>query len=156
MSNFSSVVPIILTAFLLWLVGLTVVFYKLLSHYKRIASHKGGSDLVGLLDTVLNKEDKVLSEIKEVREEINQLDKHLTKPLQKVGLVRYNPFGEIGGDHSFSLTILNQNDEGFVLTGLHTRDRTRVYLKQVLQGVSKFELSKEEEKSLKQALNTKL
>lgn len=156
MSSFSSVVPIILTAIFLWLTGLTVVFYKILSHYKRIASHKGGSDLASLLDSVLNKEDKVLSEIKEVRAEINRIDKHLTKPLQKIGLIRYNPFGEIGGDHSFSLTVLNQDDEGFVLTSLHTRDRTRVYLKPIMQGVSKFELSKEEEKSLKQALNTKL
>lgn len=149
MSDINAVIPILLVAFFLWLLGLTVVFYRLLYHYKRIAGRSSGGDILKLIETVLNKEDNILSQIKSLNSEIARLDKHLVKPIQKVGVVRFNPFKESGGDHSFSLSMLNLDEDGFILTGLHTRDRTRFYLKPVSAGESKVELSAEEEKSLK-------
>jgi hypothetical protein len=68
-----------------------------------------------------------------------------------VGLIRFNPFNEIGGDHSFSLAILDGGDNGIIITGLHTRDRTRIYAKQVNKGKSDLELSTEEQKALLKA-----
>jgi hypothetical protein len=65
--------------------------------------------------------------------------------------VRFNPFKELGGDHSFSLAILDSHDSGIVITSLHTRDRTRVYMKDIKKGKSESELSAEEKSALTSA-----
>ena len=156
MSEFQNIVPIILFAFLLWLVGLTVVFYRLLHHYKRVAKIAKGGDLMKLIESLLDNNDNVSSKLKFVESQITRIDKRLVSPLQKVGLVRFNPFKEIGGDHSFSLSLLDEEDNGFIITGLHTRDRTRVYLKEIKSGSSKVELSTEETASLNKAKKIKI
>lgn len=91
--------------------------------------------------------------------EINRLDKTLKtvqaeilNHVQKVGLVKFNPFNETGGDHSFSLVLLDGNKNGIIITSLHTRERTRLYTKIVESGKSNIELSNEESKALNQAL----
>ncbi len=91
-------------------------------------------------------------EIKELKE--NFVDfKNLSKSdLQKVGLVKFNPFNETGGDHSFSLALLDGNKNGIIITSLHTRERTRLYMKEILLGKAKLELSKEEQKALQLSL----
>jgi hypothetical protein len=63
-------------------------------------------------------------------------------------MIRFNPFSELGGDHSFCLALLDDRDTGVVLTGLHTRERTRFYMKDITNGKSSLELSNEEKKAL--------
>lgn len=70
---------------------------------------------------------------------------------QKISIVRFNPFGDTGGDQSFVLAVLDANDSGYVLTSIHGREGTRVYVKPVDDGKSKYPLSDEERKALSQA-----
>ena len=58
-------------------------------------------------------------------------EKEEKQHIQKTALVRYNPFGETGGNQSFVLSLLDADGEGFVITSLHNRDYTRVYAKEV-------------------------
>ncbi|MDP1743346.1 MAG: DUF4446 family protein [Candidatus Amesbacteria bacterium] len=67
-------------------------------------------------------------------------------------LVRFNPFSEVGGHHSFVLTLLDMHKNGVVLTGLHGRGLTRFYTKPVSGGLPDQPLSDEETKGLKEAL----
>ena len=85
---------------------------------------------------------------------LEDLTKGLGKAaLQKVALTRYNPYGDTGGDQSFSLAFLNGEDSGLVLTSLHNRSGTRVYAKPVVKGkAGNFQLSKEEEEVIKKAI----
>jgi hypothetical protein len=113
-----------------------------------------GSDGKGLLRTL----DNITKIEKENKEVLDKLIKDLAKlaedghlHIQKVGLVRFNPFNETGGDHSFSLALLDGKDQGFVITGLHTRERTRLYVKPVNNLKSEYELSNEEKKALEKA-----
>ena len=63
----------------------------------------------------------------------------------KINVTRYNPFEDIGGDQSFILTILNQDDSGVIVSSLHNRDITRVYAKPIKNGQGdNITLSKEE------------
>lgn len=71
--------------------------------------------------------------------------------LQKISMVRFNPFGDVGGDQSFSLAMLDGHDSGLILTSIHGRGGTRVYAKPVDLGKSKYSLSAEEKKALQQA-----
>lgn len=70
---------------------------------------------------------------------------------QKISIVRFNPFGDTGGDQSFVLAVLDAHDSGYVLTSIHGREGTRVYVKPIDEGSSKYPLSKEEKQALGQA-----
>lgn len=70
---------------------------------------------------------------------------------QKISVVRFNPFGDTGGDQSFVLAVLDAHDSGYILTSIHGREGTRVYIKPIDYGQSKYTLSKEEQQAIKQA-----
>jgi len=88
--------------------------------------------------------------IKETREVLGRLEREAERHYQKVGIVRFNPFSDSGGDQSFSLSLLDGHDRGFVISSLHTRAETRIYLKPVAGGKGEgFELSKEEQQAIR-------
>ncbi len=71
--------------------------------------------------------------------------------IQKIGLVRFNPFKDTGGDQSFILSLVDGNDTGVIISGLYARTGTRWYAKRVIKGKStEHELSEEEKKALKE------
>jgi hypothetical protein len=71
--------------------------------------------------------------------------------LQKVGVVRYNPFEDTGSNQSFALAMLDSSGNGFVLSSLHSRQQTRVFLKQVTSGKAETALSDEEAEAIRRA-----
>ena len=73
----------------------------------------------------------------------------------KINLVRYNPFGDLGGDQSFILCLLDNNNSGAIITSLHNRENTRVYAKAIINGHSdNSALSAEETKALIKTINS--
>ena len=96
---------------------------------------------------------------KEIQTDFNQMTEEYQKirsigalSLQKISLVRFNPFGDVGGDQSFSLALLDGHDSGLILTSIHGRGGARVYAKSIDLGKSKHQLSAEEKKALNQAI----
>lgn len=75
--------------------------------------------------------------------------------VQKVGIIRFNPFSEVGGDQSFSIALLDANDDGLVITSLYTREGNRVYAKPIKQGQSQYPFSREEIKAIEMAKKSK-
>ena len=75
--------------------------------------------------------------------------------IQKIGFTRFNPFQNTGGDNSFVVSLLDQKDSGVILSSLYTRDGVRVYGKTVEQGLSKYPLSDEEKRVLKETIAKK-
>lgn len=71
--------------------------------------------------------------------------------VQKVGVVRFNPFNDSGGNMSFALALLNDNDDGVVVSSLHSREGTRIYAKQIKQGASESKLTEEETEAIENA-----
>lgn len=151
MGELTDLLPVVLVALLLWLLGLSLAFYKIFNHYRKLIKKSSDGSLVSAMETLLTLEEQNSKSVKNLLAEIALLEEKSVLPLQKVGLVRFNPFGENGGDQSFSLCLLNGIEDGIILTALHTRDRTRVYTKSIVKGESKYELSKEEVKALKEA-----
>lgn len=145
---------IILTIFGIWLLVITILWVKLFLTFKKLTSKVKEGDLIKILNKILKSGKENKEEIRNLFKEIERVDEENRLNFQKIGLVRFNPFNELGGDHSFCLTLLDKNENGFIITGLHTRERTRVYLKDIKKGESKVNLSKEEDKSLKKALNS--
>jgi len=85
-------------------------------------------------------------------EMIRDLDKNMEKCVQKVGVVRYNPFDEVGGNLSYAVALLDSNNNGVILNGIHSRTGSFTYAKPVEFGVSEYTLSAEEKKALEDAL----
>lgn len=112
---------------------------------------KEPQDLAGVL-----KQLRILKkEFKKIEEELSEIKDQGKMSIQKVGIVRYNPFSDTGSDQSFSLALLDGLNNGIVVTSLYSRDGNRVYGKSLQEGKSEYSLSKEEEKAIKQALDGK-
>lgn len=73
------------------------------------------------------------------------------KNYQKIGFVRFNPFGDTGGSISFVLALLDADNNGIVISSLHGREGNRVYAKEITSGGSKSQLTEEEQEAIKQA-----
>jgi uncharacterized protein DUF4446 len=82
----------------------------------------------------------------------HELEEITQRSIQKVGVVRYNPFSDTGGDQSFAIALLDSLGNGVVVSSLHSRTDTRVFAKQVQAGRSRYPLSDEEQDAIKKAL----
>ena len=111
-----------------------------------------GSSLEAVLDAHLDKVYKVAGELDEVIARQAVLEAAQRKAFQRVGLVRYNPFEETGGNQSFALALLDAGGNGWVLSSLHARSGTRVYAKEIKAGRADTGLSDEETAALGQAM----
>ena len=138
----------------IWLLVLTIAFVALLKFFRRLTSGAKDLDLRAILDKIIAQGQVNREELEEVKKELKRLDEEGALHIQKIGLIRFNPFKEIGGDHSFSLALLDGKETGVVITGLHTRERTRVYMKAIKDGKSDHELSEDERKALNKALKS--
>jgi len=149
--NLGNFLPVILVVFGAWLVVLSLVFYLLLSHYQRLSKGAKKENLQKILDKILKAETRNRKELASLKIDIKGIKKKSLFHIQKIGFMRFNPFNETGGEHSFSLAILDGESSGVVITGLHARERTRIYVKPVKKGESSYELSREEERAIEQA-----
>ena len=91
-------------------------------------------------------------DIKELFKWNEKLQKIADISIQRVGVVRFNPFKDVGGDQSFSIALLDKNNDGIVISSLYSREGTRVYAKPIKNGTSEYHLSEEEEKAIERAM----
>ena len=122
---------------------------------RRIESLTRGSDersLEAILDAHLTRVHQVVRELDQVEARTSVLERDLKRAFSRVGLVRYNPFEDTGGNQSFALALLDEHGDGFVVSSLHTRNLTRIYAKGVKGGRSDAGVSEEEAEALRQAM----
>jgi len=99
---------------------------------------------------------KALEKKIDVLEERIKTDEKISQNnFSKFSILRFNSFANMGGNQSFTLTLLNKKNNGFILTSLFHKDGTRVFTKPIKNGISEYQLLKEEETTLKQALDDK-
>lgn len=139
---------IILVVLGVWLLVLTFVLYSFLGIFRKLSRGLGEQDLRKVLEKVLAAEVQNKKDLDDLKKDLKRLEEQGHLYVQKIGLVRFNPFSEMGGHHSFSLAILDRQKSGVVITGLHTRERSRIYAKSLNKGKSDLTLSKEEEKAI--------
>ncbi|MBZ9572058.1 DUF4446 family protein [Patescibacteria group bacterium] len=87
-------------------------------------------------------------------EELEKLKKESEFSLQKVGIVRFNPFSGVGGDQSFSVALLDKSNTGVVVTSIYGREGNRVYAKSIEKGNSQHPLSDEEKEAIERAIKS--
>lgn len=122
---------------------------------RRLESITQGSDgqpLEAVLGSHLERVRQVVRDVDQVGARTAVIERDLKGSLGRVGLVRFNPFEDTGGNQSFALALLDGNGDGFVVSSLHSRNGTRIYAKAVAAGASDTALSAEESGALQQAL----
>ena len=106
------------------------------------------------LENYMYREDKVEKQNVKISNQIENLNSNLANCIQKVGIVRYNAFKDVGSDLSFSLALLDEKNNGVVFNGIYSREMSNIYAKPIEKGNSKYTLSKEELESIQNAINS--
>ncbi len=110
-----------------------------------------GRSLEAVLEAHLERVHAVARQMEDLSRRTTALEAAGRKAFSRVGLVRYNPFEETGGNQSFALALLDADGDGWVLSSLHARSGTRIYAKSVKAGRSDAALSSEEAEAIRQA-----
>ncbi|MCA9349787.1 DUF4446 family protein [Candidatus Saccharibacteria bacterium] len=131
---------------------LRTVYNKIFAYNK-----SGGekTDLRHQLEQYSSEVQKCLDQLDQLAGYTAKLHKQIQTSSQKIGLIRFNPFKDTGGDQSFCLTILDAHNTGYCLSSIHTRSGTRVYCKEIQKGKSLHHLSEEEQASITKAISVK-
>jgi hypothetical protein len=141
---------------IIWLSVLSIFLYRMTGHYNRLTQDISERGLKEILEQLLKKQQGVHIKTEQLHDKITQLTDDGNLHIQKLGLIRFNPFSDTGGSQSFTLALLDKNDTGLVMTSLYARTGNRWYVKEVRKGVGKeLELSKEEQSAIKRAQSIK-
>jgi len=117
---------------------------RLKAKYVRFMGSLSEGNIEELLGRCIDDVRAVGEKNKEIENHINRIERNLLQCVQKVGIVRFNAFENVGSDLSFSIALLDHNDNGIVLSGIYARDSTSTYAKPIVAGKSRYALSGEE------------
>jgi hypothetical protein len=138
------------------LLALVVVLFRRVSAAERrfagVTRGESGRSLEDVLNAHLDRVDSMGREVDELAARTAITEAAQRRSFQRIGLVRFNPFDDTGGNQSFALALLDQAGDGFVVSSLHARAGTRVYGKAIAKGTSDANLSAEESEALRLAL----
>lgn len=127
---------------------------KLRKKYDSFMLGKNAKSLEDTLVTRLNQVDKLLSANEKNEKDIRKLFSNMKFTFQKVGLVKYDAFNEMGGKLSFSLALLNESNDGIIMNAVHSREGCYTYVKEIIDGNSIIALAEEEKEALDMAKGT--
>ncbi len=137
---------------IVWMTILTLFVFRMIGHYNRLTAGITKTGLRDVLESLLGREEHLKKQLGEIGERIARVEADGTVHIQRLGIVRFNPFSDTGGSQSFSLALLDAQENGIVITSLYARTGNRWYVKEIRDGKGKdLELSKEEQSAIKKA-----
>jgi hypothetical protein len=143
---------IIFAVIFVWLFAISVFFWRILNHYNRLTKGVSQKSLKTVLEDLLKDVEVSKKDIDYLKEYSDKIEKDGLLHIQKVGLVRFNPFKDTGGDQSFILSLIDGKETGVIISGLYSRSGTRWYAKRVVAGKGvEHDLSEEEKRALREA-----
>lgn len=147
-------IELILLIGLLISIGISVFIFirvsKVINNYRQLTKDVRGRNLEDLLQEHLARVENNNKSISQILQKIKIIEETSRTHFQKIGFKRFNPFHETGGDQSFILVLLDDNNSGVIISSLHQREVTRVYAKSIDKGDCSHKLSKEEAEVLKE------
>ncbi len=124
--------------------------------YNRFMNGLSDRNMEELLESCLESVNFVNNKNRDIDLKINEIERNLIQCIQKVGIVRFNAFDNVGSDLSFSIALLDNNDSGIVFSGIYSRDSSSTYAKPVSSGKSRYTLSAEEIQAIDIARKTNI
>lgn len=121
---------------------------KLKNKYNKFMNGLSNASIEDVLGDCINKVNGVAEKNKEIEYKLNTVERDMYYCVQKVGVIRYNAFDNVGSDLSYSIALLNNNDDGLVISSLYSRESSSTYAKPIIGGKSRYALSAEEIKAI--------
>lgn len=154
-STNTDVIMYVLIGLVVALIAIVVVLLvktiKLEKKYATFMKGSDGADLEASIFSRFKEIDRLKKEEHLTSEKLDMTCETLINAFQKMGMVKYDAFSEMGGKLSYSLCLLNDKDNGFVITSIHSREGCHSYIKEIIRGESYVILSTEERKALESA-----
>lgn len=139
----------ILFGLIVWVAWLTMLVMRTVSHYNRLSSGITKAGLQTVLDAILRTLNTVRGKTETLEKNVALLEGDGELHIQRIGIVRFNPFADTGGAQSFSIAFLDKANSGVVMTSLYGRNSNRWYVKELQFGKAKgLALSKEEQEAI--------
>jgi hypothetical protein len=149
-------VLVIVALLLIFLVGWVALieyrYQKLAGSFRLLMTGRGGADLEATLIDFVSRIDRIEKGAEQSSRRIGLMEAKSPYGLQHLGVVRFNPFQDKGGDQSFVVAILDDHADGTVLTSIASRVDTRIYAKPVVGGQSTYNLTGEERQAIARAM----
>lgn len=118
----------------------------------RLLSGRRANDFEDVIDEFVKTARRLDERTKMIAQEIDSINGRLSRALQRIHTVRFNPFRDQGGNQSFATCLMDERGDGVVISSLYSRDKVSVYAKPLLEGKSDYELSEEEKEVINKAL----
>ena len=125
---------------------------NLKKNYKIFMSGNSAKNLEDTLIKRLEQVDFLLDANAANEKNVKILSKKMNQTYQKMGLIKYDALNEMGGKLSFSLAMLDEKNDGYIINAMHTREGCYTYIKEIVDGNSIIVLSEEEQKALNRAM----
>lgn len=140
---------LVFSVLFIWLSAITYILFKTRNHFQNLTSGGKHHNLDEILDTLITDERTIKHEIEDIIKETKRIGIESKTHFQKMGIVRFNPFGRAGSDQSFVLALLNAENNGIVINFIYTHEGVRVYTKRVKEGKGVgHDLTDEEKKAV--------
>lgn len=147
-------ISVVLIALIVSTIVLLVKYNKLNKKYNKFMEGKNGRSLENEVMSVFDDIRYLKSAADKADDEIVSIKNNLTFAYQKMGIVRYDAFREMGGKLSFSIALLNDRNDGYVLNSVHSSEGCYTYIKEIVNGESYIDLGDEEREALDKALSS--
>ncbi len=144
---------IICLGLLVYIITVNKKITILTEKYKRFMSGKDGKSLEQTISRRFSQIDTVMLDNKEINEKIDEINEKMINVFQKIGIVKYDAFNEMGGKLSFAIALLDQENTGFVLNSMHSREGCYTYIKEIIKGESYVVLGEEEKEAVQKAID---
>ncbi len=136
----------------IFLIKVNLKYKRLKISYNSFMKGKDGKNLEERFIERFSELDQILELVEKNKKDMFEINRKASKTYQKMGIVKYDAFDEMGGNLSFALTMLDDNNNGWILNVLHSTDGSYSYLKEIVNGQSYIELGEEERESLDRAI----
>lgn len=121
--------------------------------YKKMMAGVDGSNLERLIAEQVESVNMVVKDQKELHKEIERVDSTLAKAITRIAVVRFDAFDDMANDLSYCIAMLDSSDNGIIISGIFGREDSRTYAKPIVDGVSSYKLTQEEERALREAMS---
>lgn len=131
---------------------LLILFFNMSRRITVLLRGKDGKNLEESINQSSKDILQIALSLEKISQQMHVQEEMMAATIKKLGIVRFNPFNNTGGDQSFAIALLNSKNSGLVLSSLYLREGTRIYAKPVHDLKSNYPLSKEEEEAIKKAI----
>ena len=122
---------------------------------KKYKKFMGGKDVKSLekkLETIVEDNKYIIELSNENKKNIREINKEMEYSFNKIGIVKYDAFNQMGGKLSFSLALLNEKNNGYILNSVHSTEGCYTYIKEIKAGICNLDLGNEEKQALAEAM----